>query len=58
MNNNNNEFRKMIANLENKGNMVLQKMKSTSECSEYSKIWIDLWIFLTNNIHIHSDKKK
>ena len=38
MNNDNNEFRKMITKIENEGNMILQKMKSTSECSEYSKI--------------------
>ena len=42
MNNDNNEFRKRITNLENKGNMILQKMKSTSESSEYSNIQIYL----------------
>ena len=32
MNNDNNNFRKMITILENKGNMILQKIKSTCKC--------------------------
>ena len=29
-----------------------------SECSDYWNIWIYLWIFLTNNIHIHICNEK
>ena len=32
MNNDNNEFLKMTINLENKGNMILQKIKPTCKC--------------------------
>ena len=32
MNNENNEFRKMIRNLKNKGNIILQILKSTCKC--------------------------
>ena len=32
MNTDNNELRTIITNLENKGNMILQKIKSTCKC--------------------------
>ena len=32
INNDNNKFRKMITNLANKGNIILQKIKSTWKC--------------------------
>ena len=34
MNNDNNEFRNMVTNLGNKGNFILQKIKSTCKCYE------------------------